>query len=86
MKAMRCYVSSLTRKGQVTIPVEIRGLLGLAAQDKVAFMVEGDKVRITPARSVVARTAGMLGDEQPRLSPEEVEAAAEEARAEEAMP
>ena len=82
---MQHFVSSLTTKGQVTIPVEIRRLLGVAPHDKVAFLVEAGQVRITPAASVVARTAGLLKSEQPPLSPQAEKADAETAIAEEAV-
>ena len=54
------FTSSLTRKGQVTIPAHIRRLLGLSTSDKVAFLVTEGKVEIAPATSVAARTAGAL--------------------------
>ncbi|MBI4493675.1 MAG: AbrB/MazE/SpoVT family DNA-binding domain-containing protein [Chloroflexi bacterium] len=81
---MQQRVSRITTKGQVTIPAEIRRLLGVAPHDRVAFLVEAGQVRIAPATSVVARTAGMLESSQPALSPQEEKAAAEEAMAEEA--
>lgn len=34
-------VASITRKGQVTIPVDVRKRLGLKTPDKVAFVVGG---------------------------------------------
>jgi antitoxin PrlF len=77
-------VSSVTRKGQVTIPVEIRRFLGIGPRDKVAFRVTDDEVRITRSKSVVARTAGALAGPGPLLTPEEERAAAERAIAEEA--
>jgi len=40
----------LTSKGQVTIPQEIRERLGLMPRTEVEFEVEGDAVRIRPAR------------------------------------
>jgi len=76
--------STLTRKGQVTIPAPIRRLLGVGPHDRVAFVVAEGQVRLAPATSVVARTAGVLGSDQPALSPEAEEAAAEAAIAEEA--
>ena len=80
------YTSSVTTKGQVTIPVEIRRLLDISPHDKVAFIVEDEQqVRIAPAISVVARTAGMLKSDLPRLSLAEEKAAAEEAIAEDVM-
>jgi AbrB family looped-hinge helix DNA binding protein len=74
----------LTTKGQVTIPIDVRRLLGVRAHDEVTFVVENNQVRLTPATSVVTRTAGMLKDGPRRVSPREEKSAAEEAIAEEA--
>ncbi|MBI2865363.1 MAG: AbrB/MazE/SpoVT family DNA-binding domain-containing protein [Chloroflexi bacterium] len=73
----------ITSKGQVTIPAEVRRLLGVRPKDKVAFIVDKNQVRLAPAQSIVARTAGMLKSSQPPLSPEEEKVAAEEAMADE---
>lgn len=51
---MKEYVSSVSPKGQVTIPEEIRERLGLAPKDKVTFTLEDESVKITPARSRLA--------------------------------
>ncbi len=77
-------VSTLTIKGQVTIPRDIRRRLGVGPRDKVAFVVEEDQVRIVPATSVVAQTAGILKGDRPALSPQEEKASAEQAIAEDA--
>jgi AbrB family looped-hinge helix DNA binding protein len=45
--------SSITSKGQVTIPAAIRRLLGLKPRDRVAFTVEDGEVRVRAVRSVV---------------------------------
>ena len=79
---MKDHVSVITRKGQVTIPAEIRRALSLQEGDKVAFEVEEDRVRIARHGSVVARTAGALKSAMPMLSPEEERRAAERAIAE----
>jgi AbrB family looped-hinge helix DNA binding protein len=42
--------SSVSPKGQVTIPVEIRQLLGIRPRDRVAFEVTDGQVLIRPAR------------------------------------
>lgn len=47
------YSSSISSKGQVTVPLEIRNRLGLSAGDRVDFVVEGDRTIIRPARSVL---------------------------------
>jgi AbrB family looped-hinge helix DNA binding protein len=45
------YSSTISSKGQVTVPQEIRNRLGLAAGDRVEFVVEGESTVIRPARS-----------------------------------
>jgi AbrB family looped-hinge helix DNA binding protein len=57
---MSFNTSVITRKGQVTIPIEIRRALGFNEGDRVMFIREGNDVRITTAHGVAARTAGML--------------------------
>lgn len=81
---MRQYVSTVTVKGQVTIPSEIRRLLELSSHDKVAFIVDDGEVRIAPATSVVERTAGMLSGGGTLRSVEREMIDVEEAMAEEA--
>jgi len=45
--------STISSKGQVTVPIEIRKRLGLAPGDRVEFVVEDDRTVIRPARSEV---------------------------------
>ena len=65
--------STITIKGQVTLPVEIRRVLGVGPHDRVAFVVEEDGVRVRRSRDVVTRTAGTLKGYGPpeALSPAE---------------
>ena len=82
---MREVLSTITTKGQVTIPAEIRRLLGVGPHDKVAFVVDDrETVRIRRTGSVVERTAGALRSHRPPLSARQLRRAAEEAIAEEA--
>ena len=78
-------LSSVTTKGQVTIPVEIRRLLGVRPHDKVAFRVERGRVSITRPTSVVEQTAGIFKSDAPALTAEAMRLAAEEAIAQEAI-
>ena len=82
---MREFAASLTSKGQVTIPVEIRRLLGVRPREKVTFVVEGDDVRVVRWESVVARTAGILKSNRPAPTIEAMTDAAERGMAEDAM-
>ncbi len=71
-------VSVITRKGQVTLPAEIRRALGLREGDKVVFELEDATGRITvrPVRSVADRTYGAVA---PRQWPEDLAALRERA-------
>ncbi len=78
----REYLTVVTRKGQITIPAEMRQALGISEGDRVALILEDDhEVRLALSQSAVARTAGMLKSEQPPLSAEELRTAGEEAMA-----
>lgn len=39
---MRQFVSSVTRKGQVTIPAAVRSHLGVGTPDKITFVLRDD--------------------------------------------
>ncbi len=82
---MKEVVSTLTRKGQVTLPAEVRRRLGVREGDKVAFVIDDEQIRVVLPRSVVARTAGMLSSSPPGRSSEEERAAAEQAIAEDVL-
>jgi antitoxin PrlF len=45
------YSSTISSKGQVTVPQEVRNRLGLATGDKVDFVIEGDRTVLRPSRS-----------------------------------
>lgn len=45
-------LSTVTTKGQVTIPVDIRSLFHINPNDRVDFIVEGDRIVLTPVRSL----------------------------------
>jgi antitoxin PrlF len=75
----------VTRKGQVTIPAEIRRALGIKEGDKVAFVFEDDQVKLTLPGSVVEQTAGALKSDMPALTSQEEHEAAAQAIAEEAI-
>lgn len=52
--------SSITTKGQITIPVRIRKALGLKAGGKVAFQIEGNAVKLVPVLDDVTAAFGLL--------------------------
>ena len=72
----------MTRKGQVTIPADMRRELELAEGDRVAFALVDDEIRIRRIGSVAATTAGALAGDEPPKSAERLREMAEEAIAE----
>lgn len=62
---MKEIPATLSRKGQITVPVEVQRLLGVKPRDRVAFAIEGAQVRLVPAHytleSVLASVPA-LGD------------------------
>lgn len=57
---MQDYETTMTEKGQVTIPLAIRRIMGLHPHDKVSFEVEGDVVRIRRTTSKLLKGYGAV--------------------------
>ncbi len=56
--------ATMTSKGQITIPKEIRDALGLKTGDRVAFrLLEGGKVEMQPRTVDLRSLAGMIEPE-----------------------
>jgi antitoxin PrlF len=47
-------LSTVTTKGQVTIPKPIRDAMGIGPNDRVAFIREGERVLLQPLRTLKA--------------------------------
>ena len=56
----KLYASVVTQKGQVTIPVEIRRVLGIKANDRVTFIIEQDRVCIEPIAESIETIFGAI--------------------------
>jgi len=54
VKEVRTMPSTVTAKGQVTIPKPIRDALGIGPKDHVAFIREGEKVFLQPRQTLKA--------------------------------
>jgi len=64
--------STVTRKGQVTIPQEIREKLNIEYGDKVEFEVEqDDRVTIRPVKNNLESLYGILHERKPAGDHEE---------------
>jgi AbrB family looped-hinge helix DNA binding protein len=60
MSELEERVATITAKGQVTIPVEIRRLLGLEPGDRVVFRVREDAVEIESAAMTLEDAFGAV--------------------------
>ncbi len=69
---MAQHLTVLTRKGQITIPAEIRRALDLKEGDKIAVTLDGGRAHLAPYGSVTERTAGIFKNAGPVLSAEEL--------------
>jgi len=65
---MRELETTMTQKGQVTIPQEIRARLGLKPKDRVRFAVDGEVVTLRPASSKLLAGYGAVA---PKHRPED---------------
>lgn len=56
---MKRVSATLTSKGQITVPLEVRRQLQLTAGDRVMFLLDGEGIQFGRATSVIERTAGI---------------------------
>ena len=75
--------ATMTSKGQITVPKEVRVKLGLKAGDRVRFIVEDDgRVLLLPAKRDISELVGILPKPKRPLSIEEMDEAIHRAIAE----
>jgi antitoxin PrlF len=71
---VRQIISTITSKGQVTIPIEVRRHLGVDTNDKIAFLIDdaGNVHVKAPRYSTLASLRGAAGSLAQPLSKAEV--------------
>ncbi|MBI4570514.1 MAG: type II toxin-antitoxin system PrlF family antitoxin [Chloroflexi bacterium] len=79
------YVSTITTKGQVTIPADVRKALGLKARDRVAFRLEDQAVRVERASSSIVAGYGSVKLRRPLKEPKRLRREAERWVAQQAL-
>jgi antitoxin PrlF len=58
-------ISTVTTKGQVTIPVSIRKKYGLGPNDRVDFITEGDRIILIPVKTLRDFRGSVTGSGDP---------------------
>ena len=69
--------SSVTKKGQTTLPKSVREALGVGAGDRVRYLILDGEVRILPVRPI-HRLFGVLEHDGPPVSLEQMDEAVAE--------
>lgn len=67
---MKQILASVTERGQVTIPSEVRRLLGIKRRQRIAFEIDGDQVKLVPAGPSLDEVFGSV---EPLQRPEDFE-------------
>jgi AbrB family looped-hinge helix DNA binding protein len=67
------YEATVTSKGQVTIPKDVRDRLRLRAGGKLRFVLEDDRVVVSPAMYGIRDLYGFLGKPPRRLTLEQMD-------------
>ncbi len=73
------FIGAANRKGGITIPVEVRRLLQVKANDNVLFRVQGETVVIEPGSMTLEEAMGSV---KPVQAGQTLEAVIQEAKAE----
>lgn len=74
--------SSVSSKGQTTLPKAVRKTLGIRSGDTIRYAIYEDEVRILPVRPI-GRLFGVLERDGPAVSLEDMERAVAEGACEE---
>lgn len=79
---MKEIIATITSKGQITIPSDVRGQLGLEPNDKIAFLIEDDGTVMLrrPRFPTIASLAGIAGKLPEPMTWEQMRAIAQEDR------
>ena len=82
-QAMKEFESSVSPKGQITLPLEVRRRWGIKPKDRVTIQVDEQTVTIAPARSALEESYGSVPPLNRPLSDTEMTAIAAEEHAQE---
>lgn len=79
---MKEFTTTITQRGQVTIPAEVRRLLGVKPRDKVTFSILDGEVRLTPVSLSLESAYGSVKASKRPEDFDEVSRTAKDAKAE----
>ena len=74
---MKEITTTITQRGQVTVPAEVRKVLGVKPRDKVTFTIEDGEVRLAPVSFSLESAYGSV---KPSTKPEDFDGIARVAK------
>jgi AbrB family looped-hinge helix DNA binding protein len=77
--------TSITSKGQITLPVAVRNRVGLHTGDRLQVDVDGREVRLKPVQSDVDDLYGSFAIDEPSLTAKQLRNLAEDLIVEDAL-
>jgi len=75
---MKEISTTITQRGQVTIPAEVRRLLGAKPRDRIVFRIDGTSVSLVPAPFSLESAYGSVTPQQKPENFEEISRIARE--------
>ncbi len=54
------HISTITSKGQTTIPKEVREFLHLKSNDKIVYITDGKRIVLTPIKGTILNLRGVV--------------------------
>jgi AbrB family looped-hinge helix DNA binding protein len=81
--AMKTIIGSVTQRGQITIPAEVRKVLGVKPGSKLAFEIADDQVRLVPLKYTLETAFRSVSPLPKPISDKEMSRIAIEERAQE---
>lgn len=80
---MKEITTTITRRGQVTVPVQVQRLLGVKPRDKVTFAIEHKTVHLVPVTFTLESVYGSVASLGKSASFKELSRKIKDAKAEE---
>ncbi|MGI8966778.1 MAG: AbrB/MazE/SpoVT family DNA-binding domain-containing protein [Limisphaerales bacterium] len=74
--------ATITSKGQVTIPLDIRNALNLQERDRLEFRIEGNTILAEPIRNSLMGLCGIVASSKKAVTKPEMRTIAQRALAE----
>lgn len=82
-KLIKNIISSVTTRSQVTVPAEVRRILGLKGKrkSKLVWSIEGNEIKIKPSKSSIRELYGSVKPLHPEIGWQEAEQIAKDEHA-----